>query len=346
MAPNGRVAYLRKSDRIVQKAAGSLALERLRGMVSDDMTAKRKAAPKQPKPDLRTLLGAGVADDRQAMEALYRAAAPGLYGRAQAAVAGAKVETPAADAALVAAFLEIFATAKERDPGAASAEAWLAAVLDRHLPPGAQVPKGTIRPVQPPPEVWQRLDIAIGLKRLDRHVKPGVATMARGRDPMPNQMRDAREQALRFWRRGAIGAGAVALTLALVLLGDRLLPEAVDTPAAAAQVEPDYDRAALLQPLSPGRVWRVGLSGSRLSVTPLPPLVLGDDRVLRLWAMPDPDGSPEALGSLDSDGTTTLELPAELLVDGLGLGVSVESAEAPPLALPTAPFLFYGRLLP
>lgn len=322
-------------------------MERLQGMISDDMTVKRKAAPKRPGPELGALLDAGVADDRQAMEALYRAAAPLLYGRAQAAVAGAKVETSAADAALVAAFLEIFATAKERDPGAASAEAWLAAVLDRHLPPGAELPKGTIRPVQPPPEVWQRLDIAIGLKRLDRHVKPGVATMARGRDPMPNEMRSARDKALRFWRRGAIGAGAVALTLALVLLGDRLLPEAVDTPAeAAVPAEPDYDRAALLQPLRPGRVWRVGLSGDRLSVTPLPPLVLGDDRVLRLWAMPDPDGSPEALGSLKSDGTTTLELPAELLVDGLGLGVSVESAEAPPLALPTAPFLFYGRLLP
>jgi anti-sigma-K factor RskA len=62
--------------------------------------------------------------------------------------------------------------------------------------------------------------------------------------------------------------------------------------------------------------------------------------------MPDPDGSPQALGSLDAGRTTTLELPEEYQADGLGLGVSVESAEAPPMALPTAPFLFYGRLLP
>ncbi len=312
-------------------------------MVSDDMTAKRKAAPKRPGPDLGTLLDAGVADDRGAMEALYRAAAPRLYGRARAAVEG-----PAADAALIAAFLEIFATARERDREAQGAEAWLAGVLDRHLPEGAAIPKGRVRPVQPPPELWQRLDIAIGLKRLDRHVKPAMTAMERGRDPMPNELRDARERALRFWRRGAIGAGAVALTLALVLLGDRLLPEAVEAPAAAAPVpvEPLYDRAALLQPLRPGRVWRVGLSGSRLSVTPLPPLVLGRDRVLRLWAVPDPDGSPEALGSLDSDGTTILELPEEYRVDGLGLGVSIESADAPPMALPTAPFLFYGRFQP
>jgi anti-sigma-K factor RskA len=311
-------------------------------MASDSMTAKRKPAAKRPGAELGTLLDAGVADDRQAMEALYRAAAPGLYGRARAAVEG-----PAADAALVAAFLEIFATAKERDTAARPA-AWLAAVLDRHLPTGATPPKAAVAPVQPPPEVWQRLDIAIGLKRLDRHVKPGVATMARGRDPMPNEMREEQDRALRRWRLGAVAAGSVALALALVLLGDRLLPPAVDTPAEAAPapVALEHDRVGLLQPLAPGRVWRVGLAGNQLSVTPVPPLVLTDDRVLRLWAMPDPDGSPQALGSLDAGRTTTLELPEEYQADGLGLGVSVESAEAPPMALPTAPFLFYGRLLP
>ncbi|MEZ5865609.1 MAG: anti-sigma factor [Geminicoccaceae bacterium] len=306
------------------------------------MTAKRKPAAKRPDPELGTLLDAGVADDRQAMEALYRAAAPQLYGRARAAVEG-----PAADAALVAAFLEIFATAKGRDP-AANPAAWLGAVLDSHLPEGTKPPKGAIAPVQPPPEVWQRLDIAIGLKRLDRHVKPGVATMARGRDPMPNEKREQQDRALRFWRMGTLAASAVALALALILLGDLLPPPAVDTPAEAAPapVELLHDRVALLQPLAPGRVWRVGLAGNQLSVTPLPPLVLGDDRVLRLWAVPDPDGSPQALGSLDGRRTTTIELPLEYQADGLGLGVSVESAEAPPMALPTAPFLFYGRLLP
>ncbi len=309
-------------------------------MTSDTMTAKRKTAPKRSGAELGALLDAGVADDRQAMEALYRAAAPALYGRARAAVEG-----PAADAALVAAFLEIFATASGRDT-ATSPAAWLAAVLDRQLPAGVKPPKAAAAAVQPPPEVWQRLDIAIGLKRLDRHVKPGVATMARGRDPMPNEVREDQNKALRLWRMAAMSASAVALALALVLLGEHFLPPAVDAPAEAAPAEPEQDRVALLQPLSPGRVWRVGLTGDQLSVTPVPPLVLTDDRVLRLWAMPDPDGSPQALGSLNAGRTTTLELPAEYQAAGLGLGVSVESADAPPMALPTAPFLFYGRLLP
>ncbi len=268
-------------------------------MTPSETIEQRNPPPVGHADELASLIDACARDERPALEALFKLTAPMLYGLAIAATDG----RGQAEQALVQTYLAVFAEAEQFDTAAMEPTTWLRGMLGRHLP---SMPEGTragaisAAPVEPPAELWQKLDIALGLKRLDRHIKPGVATQPRGRDPMPNAYDRRIERQLRFWRvTGVTSFLAFALAAALIgavaLQGGPLNPLAsnaaslVEAGAAVPSGEPT--RLAILRAAGEGRVWRVDLEGQTLRVRSLPPFTRADSGgrpgVLALWLITD-----------------------------------------------------------
>jgi hypothetical protein len=214
--------------------------------------AKQSKSPRGQKTELARLIEACGRDERRALQSLYTLTAPTLFALAEHATS----ERGAAEQALLQAYLAIFEDAGRFDSTKDDPAAWLRNVLLRHLPSLPPASKsGTIEPVPPPDELWQRLDIALGLQRLDRHIKPGIATQERGRDPMPNAADRHVERQIRFWRATS-GVALVALTASIGLLtllltqSGRLDPWSASTPGNAAvhAPQPTAARAAAAAP--------------------------------------------------------------------------------------------------
>lgn len=317
-------------------------------MTPNEMIEHANPPPVGDADGLAALITACGRDERPALKALYKLTASALYGRAIAAT-NSRAQ---AEQALVQTYLAVFAEAELFDASTSDPAAWLQAMLDRHLPamPGpTHASAAAAAPVEPPAELWQKLDIALGLKRLDRHIKPGVATQPRGRDPMPDAHDRRIERQLRIWRVTGVSsllafALATAVIAGMTLKGGPLdssesnaasLAEASAAIAAsAAAIEPS--RLAILRATEEGRVWRVDLEGPTLRVRALPPFTRTDNGgrqgVLALWAGIEPatkpnvttgagrDGEPGAaennpllrLADLDPATSNTIALPDDL----------------------------------
>ena len=209
-------------------------------MTPRDNTAKHSKSAPGRKTELAQLIEACGRDERPALERLYVLTAPTLFALARRATE----ERGAAEQALLQAYLAIFEDAGRFDTAKDDPATWLRAVLVRHLPGLPPASKSSpVEPVAPPTELWQRLDIALGLKRLDKHIKPGIATQERGRDPMPNAADRRVDRQIRFWRATS-GVALVALTASIALLAllltqtGRLDPWARPTPGSAAVYSP------------------------------------------------------------------------------------------------------------
>jgi hypothetical protein len=345
-------------------------------MTPSEPREQRTPPPSGRADDLASLIAACGRDERPALEALYKLTAPGLYGVATAATAS----RADADQALVQTYLKAFAEAGQFDRAAGDPASWLAGILARHLPAGGnrlEPAANGAPPVEPPAALWQKLDIALGLERLDRHIKPGIATQARGRDPMPNAYDRRIERQLRFWRVTGV-ASFVGLALAVAFIGavllqggplDPLEPGATTLTAARAAVPAaEPSQLAILRATEAGRVWRVDRVGEMLRVRSLPPfdpIASGRPGVLALWGVigpatstglaAEPSAGPEAerslvrLADLDPATTTGITLPsalsaADLTDHGLELIISLEPSGGAATAGPTGPILFSGRL--
>jgi anti-sigma-K factor RskA len=329
--------------------------------------------------ELASLIEACGRDERPALQALYERTAPMLFGRAVAAT-DSRLQ---AEQVLVQTYLAVFAEASSFDPVVEEPAAWLANVLSRQLPdrPAADQPsRVTAAPIAPPGELWQKLDIGLGLQRLDRHIKPGVATQARGRDPMPNAYDRRIERQLRFWRVAAVSS-FVSFALAGALVGavayqggppappETAGPRLTEARAALPTAEPT--RIAILRAGGEGRVWRVDLEGGDLRVQSLPPFTQteGASRpgTLALWVVRGRESAPSSgldvepqavldgekslrwLADLDPATTTSITLPDEMLVAdleerGLELIISLEPSDGVATTSPSGPVLFAGRL--
>ena len=215
-------------------------------MTPSDSTAKHSKSAPGRNTELARLIEACGRDERPALERIYELTAPTLFALAKHATK----ERGAAEQALQQAYLAIFEDAGRFDAAKDDPAAWLRDVLIRHLPSLPPASKSsTIEPIVPPVELWQRLDIALGLKRLDRHIKPGIATQERGRDPMPNAADRQADRQLRFWRATS-GVAVVALTASIGLLAllltqtGRLDPWTRSTPNLAAVYSPQTTAAS------------------------------------------------------------------------------------------------------
>jgi anti-sigma-K factor RskA len=346
-------------------------------MTPSNAFAKSQMEHQQREDDVAALIAACGRDERPALQALYKLTSARLYGLALKA-AGDRHE---ADQALAQSYLAIFNEAGGFEPERDDATAWLVAMLARQLPQVARLDKAAaVKPVQPPPELWQKLDIGLGLQRLDRHIKPGVATQPRGRDPMPNAHDRRSERRLRFWRVTGVAsflafavamAAIVGLALQGGLTGRGAPPSAAQPGALQAAMAPapalgapsatvaatgSSRWLAILQPATGSRVWRVEHETGALAVTAMPPFALEPDQqpsiggagvqVLALWAVSGPNGSLRHLGNLDPAATTSLALPAELDAATLEFVISLEAARPVPGSGPSGPRLFAGGRAP
>lgn len=269
-------------------------------MTPSETTEQRNPSSPAPNRELASLIEACSRDERPALKALYELTAPRLYGRAIAATNSRED----ADQALLQTYLAVFTEAEQFDSAKGNARTWLDGILGRHLPPstrGRRARGNAGKPVEPSAELWQKLDIALGLQRLDRHIKPGIATQPRGRDPMPNAYDRRIERQLRLWRVTGI-ASFSALLLALASLAAMMVqrPAFDPVPASAAgladppaAVMPaERARPAILRAADQGRVWRVDVEADGLRVRSLPPFAAdlhsGRPGVLALWVKLDP----------------------------------------------------------
>jgi anti-sigma-K factor RskA len=171
----------------------------------------------------------------------------------------------------------------------------------------------------PAPDVWRAIDA-----RLDAG---GDQVMRR----------------LRVWRWTALGSGAVAASLAAVLL---LVPaaapvtvvrEVVRSPEQMAVAQLGGEAGALLAAnYDPGR------GQLRIRAITMPPSELAPE----LWVIPE-GGTPRSLGLVDARGTTQVAVPVTLrglVTDGATLAITMEPVEGAPHAAPSGAAVAAGKI--
>jgi len=175
-----------------------------------------------------------------------------------------------------------------------------------------------VRPVFPPPELWQRLSLATGLQ------KGPVRRSVPRRNLVEKIWRS-----LTLWRTISAGAMALAAGLAFVVLSPKPVPS-----------EPLL--AALSPQGSPGAVFliRVGERG-QATVIAVGRTTVPADRSLELWALREGATAPVSLGLLPGSGRARLRATVSA---GTRLLVSQEPTGGSPTGAPTGPVLYAGLL--
>jgi len=175
-----------------------------------------------------------------------------------------------------------------------------------------------VKPVQPRPATWQRVQ-----QRLFNH-----------RAPVPTP------RPVAWWRRLALWQGAAAFaTVAAVSLAVLLAQPGAQPPPIVIVLSANPEAAALAQA---SFVASVSGDGRSLVLKPLQIGSLGAGRVLELWAVPG-RGAPRSLGLVSASGTTRV-LRARLLADTAAFAVSLEPAGGSPTGAPTGPIVSVGKL--
>lgn len=183
-----------------------------------------------------------------------------------------------------------------------------------------------IEPVTPPQRVFAAIEQSLG-----------------GRQEANDNSPDIRRK-LNLWRSLAVGASAIAASLALVIL------------VAPRSVEPDE---TLVRPATPPLVATMEAEGSEARVVATwdagdQSLVLAAaaglapvaGRSHELWVIPA-DGTPRSMGLIP--GTDPLHLRvappiAQQLTEGATLAVSLEQTGGSPTGAPTGPVVAAGKL--
>jgi anti-sigma-K factor RskA len=189
------------------------------------------------------------------------------------------------------------------EPGfAALVEAW-----ERRLAPLAR----TIPHADPPPGLLARIEAALDA----RAVAPAPVTSQR------------------FWKAWAVGASALAASLAAILL---LRPAA----------EPPQRFVAVLQQDQASPAWVVEASRERGIVLAgaINPRPREEGRVLQLWGLPVGATAPTSLGLVPEDGRLVVSPDVLRPQPGMLIEISLEPPGGSPIGRPTGPILFIGRL--
>lgn len=146
---------------------------------------------------------------------------------------------------------------------------------------------------------------------------------------------------LRIWRAGAMIAGLVAASLALVLLfrpvpSPVLLPQPSAGPVAIAQVTGAADGPVVLARFDPAS-GRLSLRASAVKPGALAP---------ELWVIP-PDGKPRSLGLIAANTDSQLPVEARLrafMTEGATLAVTMEPVDGAPHAAPSSAPVASGKI--
>ncbi|KNZ33332.1 MAG: hypothetical protein AD742_07035 [Methylibium sp. NZG] len=209
-------------------------------------------------------------------------------------------------------------------PAHANLRAAVQAWHEQLMPLTASIP-----PVQPPPEVWQRIEA-----RLD-------ARSARSRPSAAKGAAAAAAAPPRWWQQLAVWRGVSAFaTVAAVSLGLLL---AVPEPSRAPVIVVLNAASAGDAPGVPASfIASISGDGRALVTRPLLNVNVEANRVLELWAVP-PAGAPRSLGLISAAGATVVKR-GKLLDGTAALAVSLEPTGGSPTGAPTGPILFVGKL--
>lgn len=203
-------------------------------------------------------------------------------------------------------------------PAHPALRAAVAAWQERLVPMSASVPA-----VEPPPQVWERLEGRLFTASATLPVAvPGASTA------LPWWQR------LAPWRAISVLASAAALAM-FVVSSQAPAPQAPVVVVLAASPQ-----AALA--MNASFVASVSADGRALVLKPLNSLSLSPGRALELWAVP-PQGAPRSLGLVQAAGATTL-VRAQLLQNTAAFAVSVEPEGGSPTGIPTGPIVSVGQL--
>ena len=149
---------------------------------------------------------------------------------------------------------------------------------------------------------------------------------------------DRLRRALRGWRIGAIASGALAASLAGVLVLRPQPVQVIHTPdrTAIAQLGSDEAPALLAANYDPsGGVLRI--RALRMPASNLAP---------ELWVIPQ-DGVPRSLGLVSTDGVSRVSVAAStrsLLRDGATLAITLEPREGAPHRAPSSAPIAAGKI--
>ena len=171
-------------------------------------------------------------------------------------------------------------------------------------------------PQAPPPELWQRIETALG--------GAPVSQPARQRGPAPW-----------FWRLWSAGASVAAIALAAVLL---LSPKG---PSMTAVLVPDQGTPVFTAAASPGGLLRIAAVRADAGTMPLPPA----GKAFELWGLAPGAAVPVALGVMPAGAAAiTITHPAVLPRAGMQIMISIEPPGGSPTGKPTGKVVYFGRL--
>jgi anti-sigma-K factor RskA len=145
---------------------------------------------------------------------------------------------------------------------------------------------------------------------------PGAPPARRWRDP---------------WRWGAVGATAIAASLALLLVARPPEPPRLMTVLLTSQQD---------------SAWIVEADGRRIRLAALNPRPAPSDRVLQLWALPQGATAPTSLGLIPAEGRIELRPTTIRPEPGMLIEITLEPPGGSPTGRPTGPIQFIGRLAP
>ena len=167
----------------------------------------------------------------------------------------------------------------------------------------------------PPPNLWPAIEERLGAQ------------------PPTGEVRT-----IRFWKGATALTGAVAATLAAVMVFNPFTAPAPDQPAARPVIAQlaGADGTLLAANVNP----QTGQLVIRAVTLPK------SDLVPELWVIPG-DGVPRSLGLISAENTTQVSLPAALrpfVIDGATLAVSLESAQGAPHTAPSSTPIAMGKI--
>jgi anti-sigma-K factor RskA len=182
----------------------------------------------------------------------------------------------------------------------------------------------------PGPNVWKRIANVVA-----NECRPAAAPVDAG----------ARTRAVRWWRAGALAAGAVA---ALQFSGEVDRRESqVAQLAAQLQARPEIRYVAVLNDDRSSASMLVTFDPARgtMTIKRVGGYQEAADKSLQLWALP-PAGGPRSLGVLGGDAVSKLTAAENQVKEAPALAISLEpKGGVPGDGGPTGPVLFKGALL-
>lgn len=169
-----------------------------------------------------------------------------------------------------------------------------------------------------PPAVWQAIEAELDARERNKGVS-----------------------ALRLWRGSALVSGAIAASLAAVMV--LTPPQQATVPPVSMPAAP----TAIAQLSGEGEVVLAAEFDTRQQLITIRAVTLPASKLVpELWVL-DGAGVPRSLGLIRAGGTTSVTVPDDvrpLLVDGAILAVSLETAEGAPHASPSSTPIATGKI--